>query len=76
MRIDKLILQTTFLDENLGRLFLSYYNLKEAKDIETTIGLTDLQKRMSQFDNYIDFDYIKKEVKWSLSQVIKIQKQL
>lgn len=87
MKIDKLILQMTFLDENLGRLFLGYSSLKEAKEIEATIDLTDLQKRMTQFDNYIgwffnnldqdvDFDYIKKEARWSLSQVMKYLRML
>lgn len=87
MKLDKLILQMNFLDENIGRLFLSFSNLKESKDIKATIDLTNLQKRMIQFDNYsdwffnnidqnTDFDYIKKETEWSLSQVIKYLKLL
>lgn len=83
MKIDRLIMEMSLIDESIGRLFLEATPLHES--FEVSVDLSDLVGKFDRYvdkffneadDGDVDLEYIEKEANWSLDQVLRFLKLL
>lgn len=83
MKIDRLIMEMSLIDESIGRLFLAATPLHES--FEVSVDLSDLVGKFDRYvdkffseadDRDVDLEYIEREANWSLQQVLRFLKLL